>query len=229
MIDEQHRFGVEQRRALRQKSEIPPHLLILTATPIPRTLALTAYGELQNTQIKEMPPGRMPVNTRVITLNQRNSAWAQIREELKESCQAYVVCPLVSDSETEGFEDLKSVETEVEYLSKEIFPDFKVGLLHGKMKSEEKNRVMNAFKAGEIHILVSTTVIEVGVDVPNASIIIIEHAERFGLSQLHQLRGRVGRGSHASLCLLMTGTRVNEWTEKKIVDHGEDDRWIQDC
>ncbi|MCM0605219.1 MAG: ATP-dependent DNA helicase RecG [Xanthomonadaceae bacterium] len=216
MIDEQHRFGVEQRRALRQKSKIPSHLLILTATPIPRTLALTAYGELHNTQIKEMPPGRMPVNTRVITVNQRNSAWAQIREELKKSRQAYVVCPLVSDSETEGFEDLKSVETEVEYLSKEVFPDFKVGLLHGKMKSEEKNRVMNAFKAGEIHILVSTTVIEVGVDVPNASIIIIEHAERFGLSQLHQLRGRVGRGSHASLCLLMTGTRVNEWTEKRL-------------
>ena len=216
MIDEQHRFGVEQRRALRAKSEIPPHLLILTATPIPRTLALTAYGELQNTQIKEMPPGRKPVNTRVITQNQRASAFAQVREELMKSRQAYVVCPLVSDSETEGFEDLKSVETEMEYLSQEVFPDFKVALLHGQMKSDEKNVVMNAFKAGEIHILVSTTVIEVGVDVPNASIIIIEHAERFGLSQLHQLRGRVGRGGHASLCLLMTGTRINEWTEKRL-------------
>lgn len=216
MIDEQHRFGVEQRRALRQKSEIPPHLLILTATPIPRTLALTAYGELQNTQIKEMPPGRKPVITRVITQNQRASAFAQIREELKKSRQAYVVCPLVSDSETEGFEDLKSVETEVEYLSKEVFPDFKVGLLHGKMKSEEKNKIMDSFKSGETHILVSTTVIEVGVDVPNASIIVIEHAERFGLSQLHQLRGRVGRGGYASLCLLMTGNRINEWTEKRL-------------
>lgn len=216
MIDEQHRFGVEQRRALRSKADLPPHLLVLTATPIPRTLALTAYGELSNSQIKEMPPGRQPIETQVITESRRFTAYEKIRTELEQGRQAYFVCPLVEDSETEGFEDLKSVQSEVDILSKEIFPQFKVGLLHGQMKNEDKNRIMDAFKRKELDILVSTTVIEVGVDVPNATVIVVEHAERFGLSQLHQLRGRVGRGSHLSYCYLMTGPRVNEWTEKRL-------------
>jgi len=217
MIDEQHRFGVEQRRTLRRKgTEKVPHALLLTATPIPRTLALTAYGDLTTTTIKELPPGRTPVATRVVTANQRGKAYEKIRSELRAGHQAYFIYPLVQDSEAEGFTSLKSAITEAETLAREVFPEFQVGLLHGQMKSDEKTTIMARFKKGELHILVSTTVVEVGVDVPNATIMVIEHAERFGLSQLHQLRGRVGRGAAQSHCFLFTHPRLGETTAHRL-------------
>ena len=208
-IDEQQRFGVEQRRTLRNKGLIPdpatgknsfPHILVLTATPIPRTLALTAYGDLAVSLIKEMPPGRMPIKTTIVKDSERLRAYEKIRTELKAGRQAYFIYPLVNESEAEGFTELRAATIEAERLQKEVFPEFKVGILHGQMKAEEKNLVMQAFKRGENHILVSTTVVEVGVDVPNATVMVVEHSERFGLSQLHQLRGRVGRGKHSSFC-----------------------------
>jgi ATP-dependent DNA helicase RecG len=227
MIDEQHRFGVEQRRTLRRKGmRVDPvtgkalhaHALILTATPIPRTLALTAYGELSVTQIKEMPPGRSPIVTRIIRSEQADKARAyeRIRAELKAGRQAYFIFPLVNESEAEGFTQLKSAVAEAERLATEVFPEFKVALLHGQMKSEEKAAVMQRFARNEAHILVSTTVVEVGVDVPNATIMAVEHAERFGLSQLHQLRGRVGRGAHQSYCFLFTHAKVGQTTEQRL-------------
>jgi len=218
MIDEQHRFGVEQRRTLRKKgiqkvSEtgqvILPHSLILTATPIPRTLALTAFGDLSVSSITELPPGRSPVRTQVIRdKGQRARAYELIRQELDQGRQAYFIYPLVNESEAEGFTQLKSAVAQSQVLSQEVFPEFSVSLLHGQMKSDEKEEVMNRFKRGEVNILVSTTVVEVGVDVPNATVMTIEHAERFGLSQLHQLRGRVGRGKFQSHCFLFTQTRA---------------------
>ncbi|OFZ19877.1 MAG: ATP-dependent DNA helicase RecG [Bdellovibrionales bacterium GWB1_55_8] len=214
LIDEQHRFGVEQRRTLRHKGtrldpktgkNIYPHTLVLSATPIPRTLALTAYGDLSLTSIRELPPGRSPVKTKIVSdRTERNQAYEQIRRELAGGRQAYFIYPLVNESEAEGFTQLKSVVVEAERLANEVFPEFRVGLLHGQMKPEEKALVMDLFQRNEIQLLVSTTVVEVGVDVPNATVIAIEHAERFGLSQLHQLRGRVGRGSWASTCFLFT-------------------------
>jgi ATP-dependent DNA helicase RecG len=219
LIDEQHRFGVEQRRALRLKGvretsagkKMFPHSLILTATPIPRTLALTAYGDLAVTSITEMPPGRTPIITKLCQENSAKArAYETIRKELRDGHQAYFIYPLVQESEAEGFTHLRSAIAEAERLQKEVFPDFKVGLLHGQMKSDEKAKVMESFKQKETHILVSTTVVEVGVDVPNATIMVIEHAERFGLSQLHQLRGRVGRGAAQSFCFLMSHPRVGE-------------------
>ncbi len=211
LIDEQHRFGVDQRRALRQKGirigkddkPLNPHTLILTATPIPRTLALTAYGDLAVSTIKEKPPGRTPIVTRVIRSSQREKAHEWIKQELQKGRQAYFIYPLVNDSEAEGFTHLKSAIKEAEELQAR-YSDFKVALLHGQQKSEEKALAMEEFKSGRAHLLVSTTVVEVGVDVANASIMAINHAERFGLSQLHQLRGRVGRGAHASYCFLFT-------------------------
>ncbi len=224
MIDEQHRFGVEQRRALRIKGIhraengklVNPHFLVLTATPIPRTLALTAYGDLAVSMIREMPPGRSPVTTKVVRGPARTGAIERVRSELASGRQAYFIYPLVEDSEAEGFQALKSATVEAERLQHEVYPEFKVGLLHGKMRSDEKAEVMAAFKAGTIHILVSTTVVEVGVDVPNASVICVEHAERFGLSQLHQLRGRVGRGAHASYCFYFTGGKGSEATQARL-------------
>jgi ATP-dependent DNA helicase RecG len=226
MIDEQHRFGVEQRRTLRLKGmrEDPatgkksfPHTLILTATPIPRTLALTAYGDLSVTSITELPPGRTPVITRVCQDNPAKArAYETIRKELNDGHQAYFIYPLVQESEAEGFTHLKSAVAEAERLQKEIFPDFKVGLLHGQMKPDEKARVMESFQRKETHILVSTTVVEVGVDVPNATIMVIEHAERFGLSQLHQLRGRVGRGAAQSYCFLLSHPKVGETSATRL-------------
>ena len=226
MIDEQHRFGVEQRRALRQKGtrtdsktgrKIFPHSLILTATPIPRTLALTAYGDLSVTSIKEMPPGRTPVKTTVCRDNsQKSRAYERIRQELKAGHQAYFIFPLVNESEAEGFTHLKSAVAEADRLAKDVFAEFKVGLLHGQMKSDEKAEVMDRYKRGELHILVSTTVVEVGVDVPNSTVIAIEHAERFGLSQLHQLRGRVGRGAAQSYCFLFAHPHVGETTAQRL-------------
>ncbi len=204
IIDEQHRFGVEQRRKLREKSKIQPHTLIMTATPIPRTLALTAYGDLEVSIIKERPPGRSPIKTHLARSTDTAKMNEFIRKQIVEGRQAYFIFPLVQDSEEEGFTHLTSAISAAETLAKDTFPEFKVGLLHGKLNGKEKAAVMDRFRTNEVQILVSTTVVEVGVDVPNATVMVIEHAERFGLSQLHQLRGRIGRGAHASTCFLKT-------------------------
>lgn len=199
VIDEQHRFGVVQRAALRAKG-LRPDVLLMTATPIPRTLALTDYSELDVSKITDLPPGRMPVQTWVKPESRRDEVYQLIRDQLDGGRQAYVIYPLVEGSEKI---DLKSATEMADHLQTEIFPAYRVALLHGRMKPDAKDRIMHAFAAGQIHILVSTTVVEVGVDVPNASIMVVEHAERFGLSQLHQLRGRVGRGSWESHCVLL--------------------------
>ncbi|MCS7199068.1 MAG: ATP-dependent DNA helicase RecG [Caldimicrobium sp.] len=201
IIDEQHRFGVLQRAALRAKAKgAVPDTLVMTATPIPRTLALTVYGDLDVSIIDEMPQGRKPIKTTLFFESNKTMAYEALRQEIKKGHQAYVVLPLIEESETL---ELKSVLSYGEELQKKIFPEFRVGILHGKMSSIEKDNVMQAFKRGEIDILVSTTVVEVGVDVPNATVMLIEHAERFGLSQLHQLRGRVGRSDKQSYCFLI--------------------------
>lgn len=200
VIDEQHRFGVEQRAALRRKGA-HPHLLVMTATPIPRSLALTLYGDLDLSVMDEMPAGRQPVRTFVLTPNERERAYSLIRSQIQAGRQAFIVYPLIEESEK--MEDLKAAVDDHERLSKEIFPDLKLGLLHGKMRPEEKDRIMAAFRDRQYDILVSTTVIEVGVDVPNATVMLIEGANRFGLAQLHQLRGRVGRGGGEAFCLLI--------------------------
>ncbi|MBO9667454.1 MAG: ATP-dependent DNA helicase RecG [Bdellovibrio sp.] len=205
IIDEQHRFGVEQRGILKNKGN-SPHFLVMTATPIPRTLAMTVYGDLDVSIIDEMPAGRSPIQTRAIFENKRPQALQFMLEQLQKGRQAYFVYPLVEESEKI---DLKNAVEEFEKL-KAQYPTIKFGLLHGKMKPDEKDQVMTQFRRHEIQVLVSTTVIEVGVDVPNANIMIIEHAERFGLSQLHQLRGRVGRGEHKSFCILIMGYAVSE-------------------
>lgn len=205
IIDEQHRFGVEQRGVLKNKGN-SPHFLVMTATPIPRTLAMTVYGDLDVSIIDEMPAGRSPIQTRAIFENKRPQALQFMLEQLQKGRQAYFVYPLVEESEKI---DLKNAVEEFEKL-KAQFPTVKFGLLHGKMKPDEKDQVMTQFRRHEIQVLVSTTVIEVGVDVPNANIMIIEHAERFGLSQLHQLRGRVGRGEYKSFCILIMGYAVSE-------------------
>jgi ATP-dependent DNA helicase RecG len=199
VIDEQHRFGVAQRAALRAKG-LRPDVLLMTATPIPRTLALTDYSELDVSKIPDLPPGRTPVHTWVKPESRRDEIYQLIREQLDAGRQAYIIYPLVDESEKI---DLKSATEMADHLQAEVFPSYRVALLHGRMKQDAKERVMHAFASGQIHILVSTTVVEVGVDVPNASVMIVEHAERFGLSQLHQLRGRVGRGSWESHCILL--------------------------
>lgn len=211
IVDEQHRFGVEQRKKLKSKGE-SPHLLLMTATPIPRSLAMTVYGDLDVSIIKELPKGRQPIVTRVTYQSRRQKVVGFIHDHIKKGRQAYVVYPLVEESEKI---DLTSATEEYEKLKMEL-PDVKIGLLHGKMKSEEKDEIMNQFRKKEFDILVSTTVIEVGVDVPNANIIWIDHAERFGLSQLHQLRGRVGRGEHKSYCILSLGFAVSEESKSRI-------------
>jgi len=199
IIDEQHRFGVMQRFTLTSKG-YEPDVLVMTATPIPRTLALTVYGDLDVSVIDEMPAGRSPVVTRIYYEQRRREAYRFLDEELKKGHQAYLVYPLVEETEKS---DLKAATEMAAHIQKDIFPHWKVGLLHGRMKADEKEAAMAAFKAHESHILISTTVIEVGVDVPNATVMVIEHPERFGLAQLHQLRGRVGRGGHQSFCILM--------------------------
>ncbi len=201
IVDEQHRFGVRQRAALDAKGpgDAAPHVLHMTATPIPRTLSLTAYGDLDATTIRELPAGRRPVKTWVVGEEKRAGAYGFIRDRLREGRQAYVVCPLVADSEKL---QAKAAGAEAERLRAGEFADFEVGLLHGQMSSREKVRTMEEFVAGRLDVLVATTVIEVGIDVPNATVMLIEGAERFGLSQLHQLRGRVGRGAHESQCIL---------------------------
>jgi ATP-dependent DNA helicase RecG len=199
IIDEQHRFGVDQRKKLQAKAGHMPHVLHMTATPIPRSLALTLYGELDISIIDELPPGRQPIETKIVSPNSRAQLYKKIDIELKSGRQMFVVCPLITDSETsEG----KSVDEVYEKLTKD-FKNRRVGMVHGQMKSKEKDEQMQKFINREYDILVSTTVIEVGVDVPNASIMLIEGAERFGLAQIHQLRGRVGRGAHQSYCYLM--------------------------
>jgi len=204
VIDEQHRFGVKQRQTLREKSGNPqttPHLLSMTATPIPRTLALTIYGDLNLSIIDELPPGRKKPITKLVEPDKRNRAYEFILEKIKEGRQAFVICPLIEESDKLG---VKSATEEHQRLSETIFPQLKVGLLHGKLKPAEKEEVMAEFKKGNINILVATSVVEVGVNVPNASLMIIESAQRFGLSQLHQFRGRVNRSNHQAYCLLFT-------------------------
>lgn len=206
IIDEQHRFGVEQRAELfrKAKTAVTPHLLTLTATPIPRTLALTVYGDLDLSVLDELPPNRSPIKTFVVPSHKREGGYQWIREKVLAGDQAFVICPLIEESESESMPQVKAATSQFETLSR-LMPDLKIGLLHGKLKSSEKTEVMAKFKRGEIGILVSTPVVEVGIDVPNATIIVIEAAERFGLASLHQLRGRVGRGSKDSYCFLFTG------------------------
>ena len=214
IIDEQHRFGVLQRGVLKQKGKnVSPDILVMTATPIPRTLAITLFGDLSLSLIDELPPGRNPVETIVMYESRRSHVYSLIRDEVKAGRQVYVVCPLVEESENS---DLKAATSMAENLAGDVFPDLRVGLLHGRMTPQEKENVMTSFKTKETDILVSTTVIEVGVDVPNASLMVVEHAERFGLSQLHQLRGRVGRGSAKSRCILMTRSGLSEDGEKRL-------------
>jgi ATP-dependent DNA helicase RecG len=200
VIDEQHRFGVRQRAALRQKG-YNPHLLVMTATPIPRSLELTVWGHLDVSVIDEMPPGRQPIDTHLILPTERERAYSFLRGQIRMGRQAFIICPLVEESEKV---EAKAAVEEYERLQKHIFPDLRMGLLHGRMKSEEKEATMTQFVQGELDILVSTSVVEVGIDVPNATVMLIEGADRFGLSQLHQFRGRVGRGEHSSFCLLVS-------------------------
>ncbi len=207
VVDEQHRFGVGQRTIFKEKG-VMPDTLVMTATPIPRTLSLTLYGDLEVSVLDELPPGRMPVETSMAELPERMEAYEVVREELEAGRQAYVVCPLVEESE--ALEDVRAAEELYEELAEEIFPDRTVGLLHGRMRAAEKREVMGAFRDREIEVLVATTVIEVGVDVPNASAMVIEGAERFGLSQLHQLRGRVCRGLHPPKCFLVGDPKTDE-------------------
>ena len=212
VIDEQHRFGVVQRAKMWAKNTIPPHILVMTATPIPRTLAMTLYGDLDVSVIDELPPGRKPINTSHIFRNRTDSLYSFIRSQINEGRQAYVVYPLISESEKL---DLKNLEDGYNQLCN-VFCDYRLSKLHGKMKPKEKDEEMRRFASGETQILVSTTVIEVGVDVPNASVMVIENAERFGLSQLHQLRGRVGRGASQSYCILVTDYKLSEDTRKRM-------------
>lgn len=212
IIDEQHRFGVEQRGALREKAAGGnPHLLVMTATPIPRTLALTLHADLDLTIIDEMPPGREPVQTRVLQPKERQRAYAFIKGQIDEGRQAFIICPLVEESDRL---DARAAVAEHERLQNEVFPELRLGLLHGRMQPEEKEAVMEAFYQGEMDVLVSTTVLEVGIDVPNASVMMVENATRFGLAQLHQLRGRVGRGEHKSYCLLVSDTAFFDSDER---------------
>ncbi len=212
IIDEQHKFGVVQRGLLKKKGGTPD-VLVMTATPIPRTLAMTIYGDLDVSIIDEMPPGRMPVETKVFPESARAKVYRMVEEEVKRGGQAFVVYPLVEESEKL---DLKDATRMADHLQKDVFPQLRIGLLHGRMKSDEKETTMTEFKEGRIHVLVATTVIEVGIDIPNASIMVVEHAERFGLSQLHQLRGRIGRGRAPSKCILLAQYRSSEEAKARL-------------
>ena len=217
VADEQHRFGVAQRSALAAKGHAP-HVLVMSATPIPRTLALIIYGDLDVSVIDQLPPGRTPVETYVVHEDKRQRMYNFVRKLVGEGRQAYIICPAVEDrtaeeapdGEPSPFADLKAVKSYAQHLQDKVFPDLRLALLHGKMRPREKDAVMAAFAAGDVDVLVSTTVVEVGVDVPNAALIIVENAERFGLSQLHQLRGRVGRGKHQSYCVLITNSHAQD-------------------
>jgi len=212
VVDEQHRFGVMQRAVLRSKGW-NPDVLVMTATPIPRTLALTLYGDLDVSVIRELPPGRTPIETRAIPQSRRDEAYALARRELEAGRQAYVVYPLVEESSKI---DVRAATEMADHLAAEVFPEYRLALVHGRLRPEAKDRAMRAFAAGEVQVLVATTVIEVGIDVPNATVMIIEHAERFGLAQLHQLRGRVGRGAHQSACLLLYQEPPGEAGEARL-------------
>jgi ATP-dependent DNA helicase RecG len=210
VIDEQHRFGVEQRAALRAKGR-SPHLLVMTATPIPRSLALTIYGDLDLSLLDEMPPGRKPVTTRILLPGERERAYAFITGQLRQGRQSFVICPLIEESETS--EATAAVE-EHRRLQESVFPEWKLGLLHGRMRADEKDETMHRFRAGELQILVSTSVVEVGVDVPNATVMMVEGANRFGLAQLHQFRGRIGRGEYESYCILVADSEDQAENER---------------
>jgi ATP-dependent DNA helicase RecG len=212
IVDEQHKFGVVQRGLLKKKGA-NPDVLVMTATPIPRTLAMTIYGDLDVSLIDEMPPGRMPVETKVFPEPARVRVYRMVEGEVREGRQAFIVYPLVEESEKL---QLKDATRMAEHLQKDVFPDYRIGLLHGRMKSEEKEATMMEFKEGKIQILVATTVIEVGIDIPNASVMVVEHAERFGLSQLHQLRGRIGRGRYPSKCILLAQYRSSEEAKVRL-------------
>jgi ATP-dependent DNA helicase RecG len=211
IVDEQHRFGVLQRKRLIEKGA-SPHVLVMTATPIPRTLALTVYGDLEISVIDQMPPGRTPIETRWTEEAQLNGVWEFLRREIARGRQAYVVYPVIEESKQE----LKAATAEYERLDKHVFPGIRVGLLHGRLKNDEKDSVMEQFRRNEIQILVATTVIEVGVDVPNATIMVVEHADRFGLAQLHQLRGRIGRGAEKSRCILVARKNITGEARARI-------------
>ena len=220
VIDEQHRFGVMQRKRLIEKGAVQgsaapalqPDVLVMTATPIPRTLAMTLYGDLQTSVIDELPPGRTPVNTRMVAHSSLPGVWEFVRSHVAAGRQAYVVYPVIEESKLE----LKAAMAEYERLSKNVFPKLKVGLLHGRLSSAEKDAVMESFRKGALNVLVSTTVIEVGVDVPNATVMVIEHSERFGLAQLHQLRGRIGRGAHQSHCILVAPANLTDEGRERL-------------
>jgi ATP-dependent DNA helicase RecG len=212
VIDEQHRFGVAQRAKLWSKNACPPHVLVMTATPIPRTLAMTLYGDLDVSVIDELPPGRKPIQTIHQFDNRRASLYSGIRQQINEGRQVYIVYPLIKESEKM---DIKNLEEGYEHICAE-FPECQVCKVHGQMKPAEKDAEMQRFVNGETQIMVATTVIEVGVNVPNASVMVIENAERFGLSQLHQLRGRVGRGADQSYCILVTSYKLSEETRKRL-------------
>ena len=228
IVDEQHRFGVMQRFTLMRKSEAEPHTLVMTATPIPRTLALTLYGDLDTSTLDELPPGRTPITTRKVGDDRAPDVWEFVRKQVKAGRQAYVVYPVIEGAAAEQPEldlpgaapvtktGLKAAMHMYDELRKKIFPDLRVGLLHGRLDAEEKDQTMRKFQLGEIDVLVSTTVIEVGVDVANASVMVVEHAERFGLAQLHQLRGRIGRGAAKSYCVLITGGRISPEGERRL-------------
>jgi len=211
IIDEQHRFGVLQRKKLIEKGA-SPHLLVMTATPIPRSLALTLYGDLDLSVIDEMPPGRTPIETRWTAEEQRSGVWEFLRREIGQGRQGYVVYPVVEESKQE----LRAATAEFERLAARVFPNIKVGLLHGRLKNEDKDAVMDEFRRGQVQILVSTTVVEVGVDVPNATVMVVEHADRFGLAQLHQLRGRIGRGTHRSHCILIAPKSIKGEARERV-------------
>jgi ATP-dependent DNA helicase RecG len=217
IVDEQHRFGVMQRLRLMKKSSDPqaltPDVLVMTATPIPRTLALTLYGELDVSVIDELPPGRTPVITKRVSDERADEVFEFVRKQVKAGHQAYVVYPVIEENEEK---ELKAAIKMYEMIRKTLLPDLRIGLLHGRMSADEKDATMSQFKDGKIDVLVATTVIEVGVDVPNATVMVIEHAERFGLSQLHQLRGRIGRGAAKSYCVLMTGAKISEEGEQRL-------------
>lgn len=228
IVDEQHRFGVKQRARLvelgREGLGTPPHILAMTATPIPRTLALTVYGDLDLSVIDALPPGRTPIRTRLVRDSDRSKVYDSVRQQIDRGGQAYVVYPLVEESDREGMARLRDATSAAEELANGPLSGVRVGLLHGRMPSDEKDRVMRGFAAGDIKVLVATTVIEVGIDVPNATLMVIEHAERFGLSQLHQLRGRVGRGERASECILVAQyTRSEEaWRRLRVMERTHD-------
>jgi ATP-dependent DNA helicase RecG len=219
IVDEQHRFGVEQRAKLTQQKESVPHLLSMTATPIPRSLALTVYGDLDLSLITELPKNRKKVKTEVISPEEREKAYDFIKKEVKKGRGVFVICPRIEPSPSEKKEflswaEVKAVKEEYEKLSKEIFPDLKIGKLHGRMKTKEKEKIMKDFKEGKIDILVSTSVVEVGIDIPRATVMMIEGAERFGLAQLHQFRGRVGRSHFQSYCFLFTDSPAKKTQQR---------------